>query len=122
MVGTLALLGILVTIMGPRVAAVSNHVRVETAARQLVADLEWARTEAIKRNRPIGLRPTGDHTYEVDSLGVRSLDGIVFTAVPESVQFAAFGPPLTGAATFELTAGTHSISVFLNPAGYTRTE
>ena len=94
--------------------------RIETVAQQLVGDLHRARVEALKRNDYVDLDVTGASTYTIRFLGTRTLpDGANFAAgAPAKVRFAAFGPALTGAASYEVQLNGYAKGVNVNAAGF----
>jgi type IV fimbrial biogenesis protein FimT len=94
--------------------------RVETVAQQLVGDLHRARVEALKRNDFVDLDVTGTSTYTIRFLGGRTLpDGAAFADdAPAKVRFAAFGPALTGAATYEVQLDGYAKEIHVNAAGF----
>ena len=112
------ILGILAALVGPKVADYAQRTKLDGAAQQLLGDLERARTEAIKRNSAVTLEMTSATTYTISSVGSRSLDGATVTSGSDSVRFAPFGPPTTGAATFVLTAGGRTRTISVNDAGH----
>lgn len=117
-----SVLGLLLIILGPRITELSNRMGANAAAQQVLGDLERARTEAIKRNTTVTVEKTGSSTYSIQYVGSRSLDGAIFTSAPDSVVFAAFGPPRLGGATYVVQAGTHTKSVVLNAAGHAKVQ
>jgi len=119
---SLTLAGILAIVASPQFGQVHRGAVVAGAAEQLMGDLQRAQAEAIKRNRGITIRKTGEATYDIEFLGSVTLEGAVFSQGPDSVRLAPFGPPLTGSATYVLSAGSYSKSVILTAAGHTRIE
>lgn len=117
-----SLLGILSMVAGPTWVSSRQRATVRGAAEQLLGDLERARSEALKRSRPVTLRVTGSDSYEIDFIGEQGLDGAVLSDSPDSIRFAPLGPPLTGSASFTLEAGDFSRTVTLNAAGFARIE
>ncbi|MDX1744527.1 MAG: GspH/FimT family pseudopilin [Halobacteriales archaeon] len=115
-------LALLLTIMGPQIMQMSNRMEANAAAQQVLGDLERARTEAIKRNTTVSLKKTGDSTYSIQFVGSRALDGAVFASAPDSVAFAAYGPPTLGGETFVVQAGAHTKTVVLNAAGHAKVQ
>jgi prepilin-type N-terminal cleavage/methylation domain-containing protein len=126
---TLLELMIVVSIVGiaagfawPKFIETRRRMAVESAAQRLMQDLGLARTEAIKRNRPMSLRLTGGNSYQVDSVPPRVFsDGVTFASGPAVVTFVPFGPLTTGPASFQLTLGNHTKRVEINAAGFART-
>lgn len=115
----LTLMGILGAIVGPRMASRFSATRVETAAQQVMGDLERARLEAIKRNAPVTFKRTGDATYSITYVGTRSLGAATFSSAPDSVRFAPFGPlQLGGGTTFVVDVNGYTRTVAVNAAGH----
>ena len=119
----IAIVGIVAGVAWPRFIETRRRIAVESSAQRLLRDLGLARTEAIKRNRPVSLRRLSDNSYQIDSVAVRALDpGVLFqTGAPVIVTFAPYGPLSTGSASFRLTRGAHSKRVEINTAGFART-
>jgi prepilin-type N-terminal cleavage/methylation domain-containing protein len=118
----LGLIGILTASAVSRVAGVRQSVGLETATQQLAGELRKAQIEATRRNRSVGFTRIDSSTYKIDFGGVQSLGtGVVFDAsVPTRVEFAAFGPPNTGAATMTLKAGGRRKTVKVESSGFLR--
>ena len=116
------IIGIVAGVAWPKFIEARRQMAVETAAQRLLRDLGLARTEAIKRNRPVSLRRLGANSYQIDSVSVRTLDpGVEFqTGAPIVVTFAPYGPLSTGSASFKLTKGPYSKRVVVNTAGFAR--
>jgi len=119
---SLTLVGILAIVAAPQFGRVHRGAVLAGAAEQLLGDFQRAQAEAIKRNRGVTIRKTGDTTYDIEFLGTATLDGAVFAQGPDSVRLAPFGPPLTGSATYVLSSGSYSKSVILTAAGHTRLQ
>lgn len=118
-----AILGITAGFAWPKFTATREQISVESAAQRLLHDLNMARTEAIKRNRPMSLRRVGMDSYQVDSAPPRVFtDGVRFqSGSPSVVTFVPFGPLTTGPASFRVTHGQYSKRVEINAAGFART-
>lgn len=58
---TLAVLAIIVTLAVPAFTSLINGNRLTAQANELVADIQSARMEAVKRNRPVTLCPSTDN-------------------------------------------------------------
>ena len=58
---TLAVLAIIVTLAVPAFTSLINGNRLTAQANELVADLQSARMEAVKRNRPVTVCPSTDN-------------------------------------------------------------
>ena len=127
---TLIELMIVVSIVGitagfawPKFIETRQQIAVESAAQRLMQDLGLARTEAIKRNRPVSLRRIGMDSYQIDSVPPRVFsDGLRFQGgAPAVVTFVPFGPLTTGPASFRVALGNYSKRVEINAAGFART-
>lgn len=119
-----SIVGITAGVAWPKFAATRQQMAVESAAQQLMHDLGLARTEAIKRNRPMSLRRIGMDAYKVDSVPMRVFgEGVRFTGgAPAVVTFVPFGPLTTGPASFQVAVGNYSKRVEINAAGFARTS
>ena len=104
----------------PRITAIRDQLSLEAAAQELVHQLNLARSEAIKRNQPTSFYKRTAKNFQVGALTVRALPGQVTFAsgAPDSVRYASFGPPVTGAVTIPLQVGTRIKTVRVNAAGY----
>ena len=104
----------------PRITAIRDQLSLEAAAQELVHQLNLARSEAIKRNRATSFYKRTPKTFQVGTLTERALPGhVTFAAgAPDSVRYASFGPPVTGAVTIALQVGTRTKTVRVNAAGY----
>lgn len=119
----IVVLSILAAIVGPKMVALSSRTHAETAAQQVLGDLERARMEAIKRNTSVTWRKTGPDTYTITYVGARALDGATFQSAPDSVRFAPFGPLQLGAGSnFVVAAGGYTRKIVLTAAGHARIE
>jgi prepilin-type N-terminal cleavage/methylation domain-containing protein len=119
-----AIVGITAGFAWPKFIETRQQLAVESAAQRLTRDLGLARTEAIKRNRPISLRRVGMDAYRIDSVpAMREFgEGVVFKGgAPVVVTFVPFGPLTTGPASFEVVHGNYSKRVEINAAGFART-
>jgi type IV fimbrial biogenesis protein FimT len=116
----IVMIGIMTAIALPRFGRMQRQWRVESVAQQLVGDLHRARVEAIKRNDTVFLTTTGASGYTIRFLGDRTLpEGATFASTdPITVNFAAFGPALTGATTFEVQMGGYTKEIHVNAAGF----
>jgi prepilin-type N-terminal cleavage/methylation domain-containing protein len=114
----IAIMGVAASVALPPLLTASRTSRLEVSVQQLIGDLRVARTEAIRRNAPVYVARTGGSTYHVQHVGHRSLpDGVTFQSGPDTVRFAAFGPVLTGAATYSLLLEPASRTVRVTTAG-----
>jgi len=104
LVMVLLIVGITVAIAAPRYTQGMTRYRADAAARRLVADLEWARTEAIARSGSIEVvfDFTG-HTYSlktVESINRNSVDNQVSLQKEpyQATLVSAFGDSVAGTA------------------------
>jgi Flp pilus assembly protein TadG len=102
----------------------NGRMRLDVAASSFVADLNRARSEALKRNRSVFVAKTGTNSYHIEFVGARTLqEGATFgTASPDTVRFAAFGPVTGGGATYPVSAGNKTLNVTLSVTGYARVQ
>jgi type II secretion system protein H len=72
-----AIIGILAALAAPSFAAVFDKQRITGAAEAVFADLRWARSEAIKRNRIVRVTfttgSTWSYTINADPTGLNTL-------------------------------------------------
>ena len=116
------MIGLVTAIALPQMQSVRQRAQLDAASQQLVGDLRRAKIEALKRNRKVALRRTGESTYNMEYLGSRELeDGVTFSG-PDSVAFASFGPTLTGPATFNLALGAYTRQVVVTASGLPSTR
>jgi prepilin-type N-terminal cleavage/methylation domain-containing protein len=118
----ITIIGITAAVAWPKFTETRQQMAVESAAQRLLQDLGLARTEAIKRNRPMSLRRIGAYAYRVDSVPMRELsDGVRFKGgAPPVVTFVPFGPLTTGPASFQVVLGDYSKRIDINAAGFAR--
>ncbi|MDP1606495.1 MAG: GspH/FimT family pseudopilin [Rhodocyclaceae bacterium] len=110
-----AVVGILAAIAAPSFRSLTQSQQIKTASFELFANLNLARSEAIKRNNDVTLTPvaggwlagwniTSDSGETIKAHGV--LKGVVITGGPASVVYARTGR-ITGAApSFQIDTGT----------------
>ena len=115
-----SLLAVGTSIAVPRITAIRDQLTLEAAAQELVHQLNLARSEAIRRNQATSFYKRSTNTFQVGTLTTRALPPRVTFAenAPDSVRYASFGPPATGAATVTLQIGTRTKAVRVNAAGY----
>lgn len=112
-------MGILMMFVAPRFGTMRLRWQVEAAGQQLVRDLNRARTEAIKRNDMVWLAKTSTTAYDIRHIGARTLPGgVTFNSGPDTVKFAAFGPAISGAATFTIALSGVTRNVTVNTSGF----
>jgi prepilin-type N-terminal cleavage/methylation domain-containing protein len=115
----MVVVGTLMAIALPRLAAVRRGLQLDNAAYQLAGDLRRLQVEAIKRNQSLKLARTGAMTYSIDSIGARAFEGGVGFGPTsmDSVRMASFGPPITGAVIFTVRRGGVEKAVVVSAAG-----
>lgn len=111
--------GVLMAITLPGTAKIRNGMQMDSGAQQFMRELSRAKTEAIKKNQARTVKKLSATTYQVEGLPVTTLpEGVKFsTTSADSVSFAAFGPPNTGAAVFRLELANLSRIVNVNVSG-----
>jgi hypothetical protein len=123
MMMVVSIVGFATAFAWPKFSDTRDQLAVESASQRLMQDLALARTEAIKRNRPISLRRVGMDSYRIDSVPAPRVfsEGVHFqSGAPAVVTFVPFGPLTTGSASFGVAAGDYSKRVEINAAGFAR--
>ena len=122
------ILGILAAIAAPNMINMVRTQRVKTASFDVFSSLNMARSEAIKRNRPVTVRPTGgdwSRGWQVsDSTGVikdqAGWADLTLTG-PAQVQFTSSGRLNGALANFQLSGEdiptTKNRCITLDPSG-----
>lgn len=114
---------IVIGIAVPPLSSVVKSTRLEAARQTFIGDMRLARTEAIRRNRTVDVTKTGVSTYTIEYIGTRTLEeGATFVSGPASIQFAPFGPLLTGTATYVLRLEGTNTTIRLSAAGNASAE
>lgn len=113
-----AVLGILLAIAFPDIRGVTLRSQLSSGAEAFAADLNRARTEAVKRNSELTISFDAPDSYTIEHLGPGTLEPLRFESVPEDVTFAPFGPPVTGSAAFVLQAGEFEKTVIMDASGF----
>ncbi len=115
---TLAITMVLAHIALPPIGNTIRSVRLGATSSTLAGDLARARIEALKRNQVVDVTLTSATEYEIEFVGVRTLEnGATFLEGPELIQFAPFGPMLTGPAEFVVGLGNDTRTVSLSASG-----
>ena len=110
---------VLANIALPPIGKTIRSVRLQATTTDLAGDLARARIEAIKRNRVVDFTVTSETQYEIEYVGVMTLEnGAYFVNAPTLVQFAAFGPLLTGPDEFTVGLGSDTRTVSLTASGF----
>ena len=115
----LVVAGLIIMLGFPQVGETVRRMELDGAAHKLVSDLRRARVEAMRRNASVYVVKKDSVTYEIQYIGERTLpSNVVFDGSnPDTVKFAAFGPTLTGPATYTLSLGGYSTAVFIEASG-----
>jgi hypothetical protein len=102
----------------PPIGNTIRSVRLGATSSTLAGDLARARIEALKRNQVVDVTLTSATEYEIEFVGVRTLEnGATFLEGPALIQFAPFGPMLTGPAEFVVGLGGDTRTVSLSASG-----
>ena len=114
----LAVTLVLASIALPPIGNTIRSVRLDATTSTLAGDLARARIEALKRNQVVDVTLTSETEYEIEFVGVRELEnGATFLEGPALIQFAPFGPMLTGPAEFVLGLGNDTRTASLAASG-----
>jgi prepilin-type N-terminal cleavage/methylation domain-containing protein len=116
----LTLVGVVTAIALPRIQDARDQLTLDTAAQEFARDLSATKVEAIRLNRTRTVRTNLDTGYVLPTLEQRTFEhGIVLAqAAPDSVMFTPFGPPSTGAGTYQLSLGSRSRTIRISAAGF----
>ncbi len=115
---TTAIMAVLVSIAVPPIGNTIRSVRLQSSTSDLAGDLAMARIEALKRNRVVIVTLTSETEYEIEFVGTRKLgNGAAFIEGPDTIQFAPFGPMLTGPAQFVVGLGNDTRTLSLAASG-----
>lgn len=115
----LVIAGLIMMFGFPQVGETLRRMELDGATQQLASDLRRARIEAMRRNTSVYVAKTDSVTYEIEYVGDRTLpsDVVFDVSSPDTVRFASFGPTLTGPATYTLSLGGYSGTVFVEASG-----
>ena len=114
----LSIILVLANIALPPMGSTIRSVRLQATTSDLAGDLARARIEAMKRNRVVDVTLISETEYEIEFVGVIKLEnGAVFLDAPSLVQFAPFGPLLTGPELFVIGLGSATRTVSLTASG-----
>ena len=116
---TVSIVGLLAVIAAPIVRTALRRHALEDASQRLASDLVRAQSLAIKLNRGVTVERMGLTGYRVDGGVTKVLpNDVAFASTSaDSVRFASFGPPTTGAATFTMQWEARTRAVAVNAAG-----
>lgn len=111
--------GLIVMLTFPQVGETVRRMELDGATQKLASDLRRARIEAMRRNASVYVAKKDNVTYEIQYVGDRKLpNDVVFDgSSPDTVKFAAFGPTLTGPATYTLSRGGYSTTLLVEASG-----
>lgn len=113
MVVVIVLIGLVLTMVGPRFTGVIRNLTARSATSQVLADLALTRTQAVRDGRTASLRVLTDSTYRVtidDNLGAQvrvvknvtlpgTRRGVALGPVGSRIAFDSRGMRRTGAGT-----------------------
>lgn len=116
----LAMVAILVGFALPKAAAIQESIALESGAQQVVRELNLAQVRAIKENRTVSFVFESETVYRIGTGEARPLpSSLRFYSAPPEIQFASFGPPVSGPVTLTLASSTgRTRSIVMNATGY----
>ena len=119
MLAVIAVLSLAFGIGLPRLVAIRERAMVNAVAEQVVGDLRRAQNEALRRNRTIKFYRKSANVYAIDQIGDRELhiNGSSVAFSSDTLKFASFGPPTSGAATVTVSYGSRTKTVSLSVNG-----
>lgn len=127
LVVVVALMGILMAILGPRIGATRDRGAVRSAKQKVSAYLATTRAAAIRRGRPATFHATNGHVWvsvggtDTVAAPVSLSDeySVTFEATTDSVRFDArgFATNVPGTQVFRLTRSGYSDSVCVSRGG-----
>ena len=119
----LLMIGILTSMAMPKITQTRDRLTLETATHEFARAFSLARSEAIRLNRTVTIRPAGDTAYILPSGQLNLPNGGHFTAMPDdSISFASFGPPVVGVGSYEITYKGRTSTIEISAAGFVRVE
>lgn len=115
----LTMVGILAGVALPKASAIQESMELESGAQQLMRELSLAQVRAIKENRTVAFAFESEKEYRIGNEYPRALPGSLrFASSPAPIQFASFGPPISGPATVAIASTSGRMRyVVLNGAG-----
>jgi type II secretory pathway pseudopilin PulG len=115
----LGFIGIMGAIALPSLVTWRRDLLLDQAVQKVRFELHLAQIESVKRNQPLSFYRLGANTYRIGTGPKRKLPiPVEFAAGPDSVGFAPFGPPPTGAAEFTLRHRDRTRVVEVSLAGH----
>lgn len=119
----LMMIGVLTSMAMPKVTQTRDRLTLETATHEFARGFSLARTDAIRLNRTLTVRPAGDTAYVLPTGQLSLPYGARFSAAPnDSIVFASFGPPVVGIGTYEITYKGRTSTIEISAAGFVRVE
>ena len=110
--------GSLMAITVPKAVTLRRQMELDTAAHRLAREIKAAQHEAVRRNTTVSVTLVGNEAYTVGTRKVALPDGLKFLGMtPNTLTFAAFGPVVTGAGTYELKYENARRYVVVNTSG-----
>ena len=115
-----SMVGILAGVALPKAAGIQESIALESGAQELMRQMNLAQVRAIKENRTVPFAFASSTEYQIGDAEPRSLpEKLHFSSTPPAIQFASFGPPLTGPATILVAASTgRTRAVVVNASGH----
>lgn len=118
----MVLAGSLMAIGVPKAVTLRRQMELDTAAHRLARDIKAAQHEAVRRNEQVSVTLVGNDAYTVGtSTQTRKMalpSGLAFLGgSPNTLTFAAFGPVVAGAGTYELKYQSARRYVVVNSSG-----
>ena len=119
----LFMIGIITSMAMPRITQTRDRLTLETATHEFARAFSLARSEAIRLNRTVTIKPAGDTAYVLSTGQMNLPNGAHFTAVPDdSISFRSFGPPAVGVGNYEITYKGRTSTIEISAAGFVRVE
>ncbi len=127
---TLALLALLATVAFPNFARIIEANRVVSATNEFKTALNYARSEAVRRNQSVTLAPlsgvwgAGWEANTLDGQTLRrwpqSVDGLSVDNVPSTIRFNSLGRFNLAAAQISIQLGSQGRCIRLESSGLSR--
>ena len=110
--------GSLMAITVPKAVTLRRQMELDTAAHRLAREIKGAQHQAVRTNAQVSVTLVGNDAYTVGTRKVALPTGLMFLGMsPNTLTFAAFGPVVTGAGTYELKYESARRYVVVNTSG-----
>ena len=115
----LSMVGIMAGVALPKASAIQESMALESGAQQLMREMSLAQIRAIKENRTVAFAFESQNEYRIGNDYPRALPGSLrFASSPAPIQFASFGPPISGPVTVAIASTSGRMRyVVLNASG-----